>query len=192
MSLRSVVAVPCHRDSDEELLQCRAMAATPRRLAARRVRLGLACLAMAALLAGCGRGPRTVALPLSTTPPACSMVTAATVNQALDTDVSNATGSPGTGQHTNTETCTYVGGAGVTLSYEVGPTLQTFRKAQSSVKNATSVTGLGEAAYSDQSSTSDPRQHQVVALFGTLEISVTADASISAEESLLKTVNSQL
>jgi hypothetical protein len=168
------------------------MFAAPRRLADRRVGVGLVCLAIAPPLAACGRAPHKVALPLSTTPPACSTVPAATVNRALGTNVSEPTASPGTGGRSNIETCTYAGGAGVTLYYEVGPTLQAFRKAQSSVRNATSVSGLGAAAYSHQSSTSDPRQHKVVALFGTLEVSVTADASVSAEVSLLKIISSQL
>jgi len=167
-----------------------AMVASLRHLAARRVGLGLASLALPALLASCG-SPK-VALPLSTTPPPCSAVTAATVNLALDTNVSPAIGSAGTGNASNIETCTYAGGAAVTLYYDVGATLQTFRAGQSSLRSATSVSGLGKAAYSDQSSTSDPTQHQVVALFGTLEVSVTSDASVSAEESLLKTLDSQL
>jgi hypothetical protein len=68
----------------------------------------------------------------------------------------------------------------VTVYYDVrGPTLPMFWAVQASLRGATSVSGLGKAAYSDQSSTSDPTQHQVVALFGTLEVevSVTADAS---------------
>jgi hypothetical protein len=162
------------------------------RSAARRVGLGLVGLALPALLAGCShRG--VSALPLSTTPPPCSAVTAATVNQILGTNVSAATGSPGTGSGSNTETCTYPGTAGgVTLCYEVGPTPAAFRQAQSSLRNATSISGLGAAAYSDQPSSSDPQQHRVAALFGTLEVSVTADASVSAEKSLLQTLNSHL
>jgi hypothetical protein len=167
------------------------MSTTSQRFAARFLGLAVASLALPALVVGCG-GPRRVVLPLSTSPPPCSTVSAATVNRVLDTNVSNVTGSPGTGPRRNVETCTYAGGAGVTIHYDVGPTLQRFREAQSSLRNVTSVNGLGMAAYSHQSSTRDPQQHQVVALFGTLEVSVTADATVSAEESLLKTINSRL
>jgi hypothetical protein len=133
------------------------------------------------------------ALPLSTTPPPCSAVTAATVNQILGTRVTDATGSPGNGNRSNTETCTYPGKAGgVTLHYEVGPTQAALRQTLASLRNATSISGLGAAAYSDQPSTSDSQQHRVVALFGTLEVSVTADASVSAEKSLLQNLNNHL
>ena len=54
---------------------------------------------------------------------------------------------PGPRRPQHTETCTYPGAAaGVTLYYEVGPTPAAFRQAQSSLRNATSISGLGAAA----------------------------------------------
>lgn len=76
--------------------------------------------------------------------------------------------------------------------YFAGTNLQTFQEALSSLGNMTAVKGLGQAAYSGASSSSDPNQNEVAALFGTLEISVTADASVAHEVALLKTISARI
>jgi hypothetical protein len=125
-------------------------------------------------------------------PPPCSKIPASVVNTALGTHVANAKGKPGPGSLKNIETCTYSGGAGATLYYAAGTSSQTFKEALSSLSGTTTVKGLGKAAYSEQSSNSDPNQYEVTALFGTLEISITADAPVSAEVSFLKTADAKI
>ena len=123
--------------------------------------------------------------------PACSVISAATVNKYLATKVGNPSGKPGKGSLKNIETCSYAGGNGVSIYYDAGTSKQIFEEALSSLANATSVKGLGSAAYSSQSSNTDPNQNQVTALFGSLEIAVTADASLPNEEALLKVISAK-
>jgi hypothetical protein len=124
--------------------------------------------------------------------PSCSKIPASDLNTALGTNVTNAKGAPGKGSLKNIETCTYSGGAGAVLYYDAGTNKQTFEEALSSLSNVNSIKGLGTAAYGGPSSNSDPNQNQVTALFGSLEVSITADASISAEETFLKSIESQV
>jgi hypothetical protein len=124
--------------------------------------------------------------------PSCSKITAATLNAALGTKVSNAKGSPGKGTLKNIETCTYAGGAGAVLYYNAWTSKQSFEEALSSLSNVSAIKGLGSAAYGGPSSNADPNQNQVTALFGSLEISITADASLSAEEAFLKSIASRV
>jgi hypothetical protein len=124
--------------------------------------------------------------------PSCSKIPAATLNSALGTKVTNAKGAPGKGSLKNIETCTYSGGAGAIVYYDAGTNKQTFEEAQSSLSNVSAIKGLGSAAYGGPSSNSDPKQNQVSALFGSLEVSITADASLPAEEAFLKSIESQV
>lgn len=124
--------------------------------------------------------------------PSCSKITAATLNAALGTKVTNAKGSPGKGTLKNIETCTYAGGAGVVMYYDAGTSKQTFEEALSSLSNVSAIKGLGSAAYGGPSSNSDPNQNQVTALFGSLEVSITADAPLSAEQAFLKSIEGRV
>jgi len=123
--------------------------------------------------------------------PQCSKIPASEINSALGTNVTNA-GEASGGASGGVETCTYPGGAGVTLYYNVDATVQTFQEAQSSLNGVSPVSGLGEAAYSMQSSSADPNQYEVAAIFGSLEISITADASVAQIVPLLKAISSQV
>ena len=126
------------------------------------------------------------------TVPACSKISAITINAALGTHVTSATGKAGTGTLKHVETCTYAGGAGVSIYYDAGISLQTFQEALSSLSGSAAVKGVGKSAYSSQSSNTDPNQYQVAGLFGSLEIAVTADASVANESALLKTIDSKI
>lgn len=124
--------------------------------------------------------------------PSCAKIPAATLNRALGTTVTAAKGSPGKGTLKNIETCTYSGGKGAVLYYDAGTTKQIFEEALSSLSNVSPIKGVGTAAYGGPSSNSDPDQNQVTALFGSLEVSITADAPLSVEEAFLKSIESQV
>ena len=124
--------------------------------------------------------------------PPCAKIAIVTLNTALGTKVTKVKGAPGKGTLKNIETCTYAGGTGAVLYYDAGTNKQTFEEALSSLSNVSPIKGLGTAAYGGPSSNTDPNQNQLTALFGSLEVSITADAPLSAEEAFLKSIESQV
>jgi hypothetical protein len=148
----------------------------------------LAAAVLFAVTAGaCSSSKKTPAAAAgSGQPPACSKVTAASLNRALGVSVSEATGAAA-----NPERCTYAstnGGSSVVVYYDVTD-LQTFQAAVSSLNNTAPVSGLGSAAYTQTNvSNTDANLNAVDAYANGMETSVTADAALAKLEAFVRTL----
>ncbi|MHB8680979.1 MAG: hypothetical protein ACYDA2_02645 [Acidimicrobiales bacterium] len=123
--------------------------------------------------------------------PGCGLVSAAEVNAALGTNV----GSPSAQPNGSVTVCTYTSSspiATVIVRFQTGMSMSDFATARAQFdqhgETTTSVSGLGDAAYSSSAGTGQYQQNTIVVLKGSTELLITAPASLDQVEALARQV----